>query len=311
MRQDKPLVSVIVPLYNKREYVISALKSIVAQTFDSLEIIVVNDGSTDDGATLAKDFLASVRYHSIVVDNRNSGQAVTRNLGASLACGKYLAFLDADDVWHSQKLEIQIRMLESNTNFSLCLTNYFMFPEEKKLAKSVSLNPLRRNVRNWLNTSGVGGLFESTGLIRRDVFEDIGGLNNSLDGIAGLDLVVKLHRLGMVCLANNHLCGYRVLSSGAHNDKTKKLLLYQQLLASSPEYLLLKKEVDHGLRMHLVILKLRYGMKGNAILLLLDQIWRFPKLTVRYLYFGFHKTLFGYLAAFFRFRRLNELKKSL
>lgn len=91
-----PLVSVIVPVYNARNSVARCLESICSQTYQELEIIVLNDGSTDDSLTICNQFCAK-DPRVTVVDKENEGLSITRNVGMRLAQGKYLQFVDSDD----------------------------------------------------------------------------------------------------------------------------------------------------------------------------------------------------------------------
>lgn len=102
--QSQPLVSVIIPVYNCECYLAQAIESVLAQTYQPIELIVVDDGSTDGSAEVAQQFTPHVRYHR----QANSGTAVARNRGVTLARGSFLAFLDADDVWVADKLARQL-----------------------------------------------------------------------------------------------------------------------------------------------------------------------------------------------------------
>ena len=96
---DQPLISCIVPVFNGERYLGEALDSILAQTYRPLEIIVSDDGSTDGTAAVVASYGECVKYLWQV----NAGEAAARNLGSSAAGGHFLAFLDADDLWHPEK----------------------------------------------------------------------------------------------------------------------------------------------------------------------------------------------------------------
>ena len=96
-------ISVIIPTYNYGRFVSDAIRSVLAQTLTPKEIIVVDDGSTDDTASRVQEFHGRIRY----VHHNNSGLAATRNTGIRESRGEWIAFLDSDDVWHPQKLERQ------------------------------------------------------------------------------------------------------------------------------------------------------------------------------------------------------------
>ena len=99
---DKPLVSVIVPVYNGEHYLSFAIHSILRQDYHPSEVIVVDDGSTDNSANIARSF-KEVRY----IHQSNQGVAMARNVGIAAARGEFIAFLDADDLWTPNKLSIQ------------------------------------------------------------------------------------------------------------------------------------------------------------------------------------------------------------
>ena len=101
---DHPLISVIIPVYNGEPYLAAAIESALAQTWNPIEIIVIDDGSTDGSAGVAKGFVPSVKYEL----QRHAGPGAARNRGVALAQGDYFAFLDADDLWPREKLEFQM-----------------------------------------------------------------------------------------------------------------------------------------------------------------------------------------------------------
>ena len=101
-------VSVVIPCYNAEAYLKETIESVLSQTYPPLEILVIDDGSTDSSAEIAKSFGESVQ----LVQQPNSGESVARNQGIELAKGDWIALLDADDKWHPAKLEKQIRLAE-------------------------------------------------------------------------------------------------------------------------------------------------------------------------------------------------------
>ena len=98
------LISCVIPVFNGERYLGEALESVLAQSYQPLEVIVVDDGSTDETAEVARRYGERVRY----VWQPNAGETAARNLGLTAAHGEFIAFLDADDVWDSEKLERQI-----------------------------------------------------------------------------------------------------------------------------------------------------------------------------------------------------------
>jgi glycosyltransferase involved in cell wall biosynthesis len=128
-------VSVVIPLYNKGKYIERALTSVLAQTRPPLEIIVVDDGSTDDGPGKVLD-LGSQKIRLIRQENRGPGAA--RNAGLALARGKYVSFLDADDEWLPSFLDAGIHLLEDNrANINVAFTGFYYSPGMRRYSVGV------------------------------------------------------------------------------------------------------------------------------------------------------------------------------
>ena len=137
---DRPLVSVIIPCYNYGRFLPGALESVLAQTFQRLEIIVINDGSTDE---FTKQLLANLSYEKTrVVHQRNLGLAQTRNNGAALAEGKYVCFLDPDDFLEPTYLERTLSVLEADDSVGSCYSWVQCFGDRNSLWQTENLNPL-------------------------------------------------------------------------------------------------------------------------------------------------------------------------
>lgn len=126
---DQPLVSIIMPAYNCESFIQDALDSVIAQTYPVWEVIVVDDCSTDNTAQVVKVYArqdSRIRYMSL---ETHSGTAISRNKGIALAGGKYLAFLDSDDIWFPQKLERQLRFMQQN-GYTFTCTAYKKIDEK-------------------------------------------------------------------------------------------------------------------------------------------------------------------------------------
>ena len=123
MQRKDPHVSVIMPVYMARDFVEAAIRSVMAQTFTEWELLVIDDCSPDDSYAKAKA-LADIDERIILLRNeQNMGVARTRNRGLELSRGQYVAFLDSDDVWHPEKLERQLALMDQ-TRASLCYCSY-------------------------------------------------------------------------------------------------------------------------------------------------------------------------------------------
>lgn len=126
---SEPLVSVIIPFYSEKKWLIESIESVRKQTYKNIEILVINDGSHED--------ISDISYNNLkIIYKSNGGPASARNMGIKKSKGKYLAFLDSDDIWLPTKLSAQIKKMETN-NLKWSQHSYEMFWEESFKRKSV------------------------------------------------------------------------------------------------------------------------------------------------------------------------------
>jgi glycosyltransferase involved in cell wall biosynthesis len=164
---NNPKVSVIIPVYNGEKFLEEAIKSVLNQDYDHLECIVVDDGSTDESASIAKKF-----ERVIYLRQDNTGVASARNRGVQRASGEYLAFLDADDIWDINKLETQINYMEENPDIDYSVTRHRLFLAEglKELPPWVRKNHYEKEMVAYI---------PSALIVRRSAFEIVGNFDES------------------------------------------------------------------------------------------------------------------------------------
>jgi glycosyltransferase involved in cell wall biosynthesis len=168
---EGPLVTCIVPVFNGERYLGEALDSTLAQTYRPLEIIVADDGSTDGTAALAATYGDRVRY----LRQDNAGPAAARNLGLGAARGEFVPFLDADDLWHPEKLTRQMARFEARPDLEMCVTHIrnFYSPD----LNTTMAAPHRDSAHL---TREIPGYLTQTLLARRSFFHAIGGFDCAL-----------------------------------------------------------------------------------------------------------------------------------
>ncbi|MBM4137171.1 MAG: glycosyltransferase family 2 protein [Nitrospira sp.] len=185
-----PRVSVIIPAYNSARYLLDAIDSVFAQTYKDLEVIVIDDGSTDN----TKEILEPYMDRIIFLQQVNSGPSKARNLGIQRSSGEYLAFLDADDIWFPEKLEKQVRLSDSMPEVGMVYTDaVFSYADGS------------RSPHSWLSTfpkRTSGSIFESllsacfilipTVMVRRECLIDVSYFREDLKCWEGYDLWLKI-----------------------------------------------------------------------------------------------------------------------
>jgi glycosyltransferase involved in cell wall biosynthesis len=132
-----PLISVIIPLYNSEEYIIETIDSVLNQTYPNIEIIVVNDGSTDNSSYLVQE---KENPQITLINISNGGASKARNIGIENAKGTYIQFLDADDILSPNKIEEQVKILESNNKIDLCFCKSIVFTDSSNLETNQEVN---------------------------------------------------------------------------------------------------------------------------------------------------------------------------
>lgn len=206
------LVSIIVPVYNGALFLAEALDSILAQTYDSIEVIVVDDGSTDATAEVAKRYHDKIHY----LHQKNQGPGAARNLGIKQAAGEFLAFLDADDMWAPEKLREQVDYLTSHPE-SHCVAvkfRHIIEPDAQDLVKYR---------QEWLEEERVTRLF--SGLVaRRSVFDRVGLLDTKLRIAEDVEWLTRLDEAGISCHAIHHTLVYKRVHKNNLSHQTKEML---------------------------------------------------------------------------------------
>lgn len=160
-----PIVSVVIPVFNGARYIEDTILSVTNQTMHEIEVIVVDDCSHDDTVLLVHKLQKSDNRVTLLINKNNEGVASTRNKGILQAKGKYIAFLDSDDRWHSQKLEKQLELIEKKGS-DLCYTSYRFIDYDGNVIGKEYLVPPVVNYSALLRENVIGC---STVLIKAEV----------------------------------------------------------------------------------------------------------------------------------------------
>ncbi len=181
------LISCIVPVFNGERYLKEALDKIFEQTYRPLEVIIVDDGSTDGTKAVSESFGDRVRY----LWQNNAGPWVARNSGISTAKGEVLAFLDADDLWHEEKLSRQMARLQARPELGVSVCMIQNFWESELLKEELTFKDNRRS-------KPIPGYVCPGMLVRRQQFEHIGLFNENLQHAAATEWFLRAKRKGTI-----------------------------------------------------------------------------------------------------------------
>jgi glycosyltransferase involved in cell wall biosynthesis len=153
----KDLISIITPLYNSEEFISETIKSVLDQSYKNWEMIIIDDCSNDNGVNIVNSYQEKNDNIKLVQLSKNSGAAVARNEGIKLAKGRYIAFLDSDDLWHPEKLKKQISFMEKN-DYGFTYTNYQKMTESGDLTDVIVESPSKLDYKKALHTNYIGCL---------------------------------------------------------------------------------------------------------------------------------------------------------
>jgi glycosyltransferase involved in cell wall biosynthesis len=180
------LVSVIIPTCNRAPFLSDAIQSVLKQTYRDFELIVVDDGSTDNSREIVAAFGARVRYFF----QENKGVSAARNAGIRAAQGAFLAFLDSDDLWHKKKLAVQIESMQSDPLVKICYTN------EIWLRNGTHLNQKKKHQKfsGWIFEPMLPLCLISASsiLLAREVLDRVGVFDENLPVCEDYDLWLRL-----------------------------------------------------------------------------------------------------------------------
>ena len=209
-----PHVSVVIPTYNRAHVVGEAIDSVLSQTYDNLELIVVDDGSQDG----TREFVASYGAQLTYLHQVHRGVSAARNRGIERARGHYLAFLDSDDLWLKEKLFLQMEYMKLHPEARICYT------DEIWIRKGVRVNPMKKH-RKYS-----GMIFErclplcivspSSVLINRQLLDEVGVFDETLEVCEDYDLWLRISSRYPIHFIEKPL----IVKRGGHEDQLSKKL---------------------------------------------------------------------------------------
>ncbi len=205
-----PKVSVIIPAYNRLPMLKEAVDSVLAQDFEDVELIVVDDGSTDGTAEEVKRYGGRVKLLQHPV---NKGVSAARNKGILQARGKYIAFLDSDDLWVKGKLRIQVTFLEDNPHYPLCYT------DEIWIRKGKRVNPMLKHAKysGWIfeKCLPLCIISPSSVMIKKALFSKVGLFDEALPVCEDYDFWLRISARFPIFFIDHKL----IIKRGGHSDQ--------------------------------------------------------------------------------------------
>lgn len=214
-----PAVSVIIPTYQRASLVGNAVRSVLSQSYTDLEVIVVDDGSTDETSGVLSRFGDSIR----VVRQSNQGLSAARNAGIKASVGRYVAFLDDDDEWMPDRLKVQVALLEADEQIGLAFADMDAYDETDRFLGhwfAYHTPPPLLSVETLFLYNYIPAL---TVIVRRSVLDDFGWFDTGLDSCEDYDLWLRIIARHTVYKCDERLARYRQSATGMSRDTTRML----------------------------------------------------------------------------------------
>ncbi|MCG3714138.1 glycosyltransferase [Arcobacter lacus] len=211
---DGELVSIITPLYNSEKYILDTIDSVLKQTYKKWEMIIIDDASPDNSNKLVEEYLRKDNRIKLIKLVKNVGPAKARNEGIKQAKGKYIAFLDSDDIWLPKKLEKQVKFMEDNNLLVTC-SSYYTIDENN----------------NKINTRVVKKLFTYSDMLKSNHIGNLTGIYDCeklgkvyMDNVGHEDYTLWLKimkKVGTTKAISEPLAEYRILTNSISANKIK------------------------------------------------------------------------------------------
>src|ERR1700722_5458044 len=226
---DHPLVTVIIPCYNGGPYLQEAIKTALAQTHPEVEIIVVDDGSTDGSSRIAQMF--PVRY----LRQENRGLTKSRNLGISASLGEYIVFLDADDRLVPDAIETGLRVMSEHPECAMTVGDHLFVSRDGSYLSNSSKACVQSSHYEELLKSNFIEMISSV-LFRRSVLVEIGGFDTNLRVAEDYELYLRIARVYPICCHPTLMAEYRLHQSNTSHNSELMLLVTLEVLRTQAQY---------------------------------------------------------------------------
>lgn len=214
---EKVKISIIIPTYNRSELLVRAVESVLSQAFEDFELIIVDDGSTDNTREMVQKLVKKDSRIKYIYQENSGGAAKPKNVGIKSSQGDYIAILDSDDEWLPQKLEKQLDVFEKsdNPNLSFVTCNALVIGEKKieKYNITKPKNPQREILMRDYLGSGSGMIY------KREVFDAVGGFDESLKSGQDWEMRIRLLEKYDFEIVDDYLIKYYL-----HEDNISKTL---------------------------------------------------------------------------------------
>lgn len=218
MSTDKPRISIIVPTYNRAAFIEEAITSVLEQTESDWELLIVDDGSTDDTRSILEPFLSDTRIHYQY--QQNQGQPAAQNKALESARGEFICFLDSDNAWLPRKLEVQLVAMKNNPDVDIIYGDNIKIDEHGNEIGRTSMRRYSGNIASHLLKDNCVSV--NTTMTRRHCFDEMGGMNTERPVAADYDIWLRFSTKYRFLFIPEFFGRYRIMADQISSDKRKR-----------------------------------------------------------------------------------------
>jgi glycosyltransferase involved in cell wall biosynthesis len=254
-------ISIVLPTYNGQRFIKESIDSILNQTEKDWELIIVNDASSDDTLTIAKDYASKDKRISVISNDKNLKTSGSLNVGFSKARGGYLTWTSDDNIFKPKALEFMAKFLDENPKIDLISCNMDEIDEKGNFIK-VFAN-YQRSILQLITSCNVGACF----MYRREIANKIGGYDQSLSNAEDYDYWCKIAANGNIFYSNENFYKYRRNSSSISANKADQVAINANIIRKRYSSELIKKYKPPYFKKAKIYYQLWRNDTGNAELL--------------------------------------------
>ena len=214
MNEDNYLVSIITPSFNSEKYIKDAILSVINQTYQNWELIIIDDCSTDNSLSIVKSFSRNDSRINYYKNKTNSGAAVSRNLGLEKSLGRFVSFIDSDDIWFPEKLDLQINFMLDN-DYIISFTSYGLIDNQGNFLNKIIRSVKEIDYKGYMKNTVIGMSTSMIDTSKTDSFKFI-NIRTRQDTYLWITLLkrgLKAHGI------NSVLANYRVRNESISSNK--------------------------------------------------------------------------------------------
>lgn len=212
------LVSIIMPTYNRADFIEQAINSVLAQTYTKFELLIVDDGSTDNTRDLLQPLLADSRLRYF--HQANQGQSIARNLALSEAKGEFVCFLDSDNYWPAEKLEKQVEFFRQQPEYDVIYGDVVIVDEHDQEVSRENMKRYSGHIAKHMIRDNCVSM--NTAMARRRCFDELGGMSGKRKVADDYDLWLRFSARFRFLYVPEFLAYYRVMDDQISSDKTRR-----------------------------------------------------------------------------------------